>query len=227
MADQPHLTDTDLNEDPELAAALTAAFGADGIESFAEVDHETKGSQASLSDLVKRLDAAMNRLGAVQQADLADASKTTANETRCIVIDCAGQSAAFPLASITEIERLPPYTILPRTPAWCLGVANIRGQIVSVTDLAALVNAPSAKDQNDPKVVIVHSQQADAHTAVVVDRVIGIRSFHDSVFQSPEDLAAPLATFADRIASTNGQQILVLNADRIFQHPEMLPFINS
>ncbi|MEO1526380.1 MAG: chemotaxis protein CheW [Planctomycetota bacterium] len=227
MTDHPDLTDTELHEDPELAAALTAAFGADGIQSFTEIDKEKKGSRASLSDLVSRLDAAMNQLGAVQQANLPESPDTVANETRCVVIECAGQLAAFPLASITEIERLPNYTILPRTPAWCLGVANMRGQIVSITDLAALANATQEKDQSDPKVVIVHGRRADAHTAVVIDRVIGIRSFQNKLIQSPEELSAPLAAFADQIANANGEQILILNADRILEHPEMQPFMNS
>ena len=226
MTDQQPFSNADLEEDPELAAALTAAFGAEGLQSFSEVDQEKQGPHGSLSELVQRLDAAMERLGSTLSPSEESPQKVT-QETRCVVVECAGQVAAFKLDSITEIERLPRYTILPRTPEWCLGVANIRGQIVSVTDLAALANATSTTDHNDPKVVIVHSQTAGAHTAIVVDRVIGIRAFDDGVFRRPNDLTAPLAVFADQIANADGQQILILNADRVFEHPDMLPFLKS
>lgn len=229
MTERPPSNESDLESDPDLIAALQAAFGDEGIESFAELDSEQDVDHENPEDSVGTLDQPMELLEQVSglaTSSILDTS-TEGEDPRYVVFFAAGQIAAFPISGVTEIERLPDYTELPRTPSWCLGVANIRGKIVSVTDLAALAQAPLDSEPADPKVIVVHGEESGATTAVVVDQVMGIRSFCKGVSDSPDDLSVPLAPLADQIATTDHGPVLLVNPDRLFAHPEMQPLMKN
>ncbi len=217
----------DLREDPELLAALNAAFGEEGVQAFAESDDAVNPAEHCLEELIGQLDQAMDSLGPLAYAPTSEDENraSAAAETRYVVFVTAGQLAALPLSGIAEIDRLPDFTPLPHTPAWCLGIANIRGQVVSVTDLAALTNAPSEANSSTQKVIIARSDSANATTALVVDRVIGIRGFRDGLMKRPDDLSSPLAQFAEQIANFDSRQVLLIEPDRLFAHPDMLPLM--
>ncbi|MEO1619018.1 MAG: chemotaxis protein CheW [Planctomycetota bacterium] len=228
MADFPLNDGADLEEDPELLAAMAAAFGEEAVGEQDAESHQAV-DENSLQQLVDRLDGAIDNLEQtkVSQPGVVASADNETDEARYVVFEMSGQLAAFPLSGITEIERLPNITPLPRTPEWCLGIANVRGQIVSVTDLAALTGATQSGDLADQKVIMVHSQKHNATTALVVDRVIGIRSFGEEISKRPEELNAPLAPFATEIARVDQQHILLVQADELLSHPEMQPFMKD
>lgn len=49
------------------------------------------------------------------------------------------QAFALPLTSAAHIERVPTITFVPNTPPFVRGISNLRGQLVPVIDLAALL----------------------------------------------------------------------------------------
>lgn len=235
MPDIPLYDDADLGDDPDLLAALTAAFGDQGAEIYSESDSEEAelntpvGSSEDLAALIARLDRAMESIDTPVRPETPKVNATQAaeKEDRYVVIEFSKQLAAFPLSGITEIERLPAYTSLPQMPRWCVGITNIRGEVISVTSLAALAGAASLGDPRKQKVVIVRSPAASASTALVVDKVIGIRNFTGNTSPRPDDLKSPLADFSNHIARFDNHQILLLDPDLLLGHPEMQPFMNE
>ena len=250
MQDSTPFDDANLGDDPELIAALAAAFGDEGAGMLSEVTKpdaivalaadnqgdldqtqpDSAASHTSLADLIGKLDQAMASVGGDQEqaAIVPDAtdSAPTLQEDRYVVFQTGDQLAAIPLTGITEIDRLPNYTPLPRTPDWCLGVANLRGEIVSITDLAALIGEAGHATQG-LKVMIIRSQKDAASTALVVDRVVGIRSFSEGTTKLPEDLKSPLAPFSTEIGSIDSEQVLLVDPDLLMQHPDMQPYMRG
>ena len=228
VASSPSIDDAE-----HLLSLLDAApLGDESSETESPISHfdESNGASVdddpnSLSNLIARLDEAMEKIGEANPVSnhpiAADVSST---EQRHVIFETAGQKAALSLHHILEIERLPPHTPLPRTPPWCLGIANIRGRIVSVTHVAALVGLPTRTD-HQAKVVLTRSEKHDATTAVVVDRVIGLRSLGQTVTKRPEDLRSPLAELASQVARFEDEPILLIDPDRLFSHPEMRPYM--
>lgn len=235
MPDIPLYDDADLDGDPDLLAALTAAFGDEGADIFSEsgADDSEESLKTDtceeLGALIARLDLAMESIDTPLRPETPKAisTQTAEKEDRYVVIEFAGQMAAFPLSGITEIERLPAYTSLPQMPRWCVGITNIRGEVISVTSLAALAGDASRGDPRKQKVVIVRSPAAAASTALVVDRVIGIRNFSGNTSPRPDDLKSPLADFSNQIARFENHQILLVDPDLLLGHPEMQPFMNE
>ncbi len=76
-----------------------------------------------------------------------------------------------------EISRRPDITPLPNLPDWVLGVSNIRGEIISITDLKFFFGLPIQKKNNagtGKMVIILHNHEIKV--GAVVDRVTGIFS---------------------------------------------------
>ena len=256
MPNSPLFDDADLGDDPELLAAISAAFGDESAESLTEeltanspttdVTKDQNTAPASplpaqvptqeptdnLADLIGKLDQAMASMGDDQDETSvaptsSESSSTSLQENRYVVFQTGEQLAAIPLSGITEIDRVPSYTPLPRTPQWCLGVANLRGQIVSITDLAALIGEAGNASLRGQKIMIIRSEKFAASTALVVDRVGGIRSFNEGTVKRPDDVKSPLAQFASEIASIDREQVLLVDPDLLMQHSDMQPYMQA
>jgi len=83
----------------------------------------------------------------------------------------------IPLSGALEISRRPDITPLPNLPDWVLGVSNIRGEIISITDLKIFFGLPIQKKNNagtGKMVIILHNHEIKV--GAVVDRVTGIFS---------------------------------------------------
>lgn len=75
-------------------------------------------------------------------------------------------------------EVLPVPVSLARVPGgrrWLRGIANVRGQLLPLTDLKALLGAGAASRQRKARVLVVNHRGVPA--GLVVDEVIGIRRF--------------------------------------------------
>lgn len=221
----PHDDDAGF-DDPELLAAMAAAFGEPGI---ANAETQSNNDGESLAGLIERLESSMAKLGEATSDETATDSGATSrqDEERFIVFETAGRQAGLPLSCTREIERLPAYTKLPRTPSWLRGIANVRGQILSITDLGALVGGEVEPNQPRQKIIVVHNEKRAATTALVVDRIVGIRSFPGRAIPCPTDLTDPLAGLADQAARTSDGLVLLLHPLRLFDHPSMQPFMTA
>ncbi|HYI14533.1 MAG TPA: chemotaxis protein CheW, partial [Thermomicrobiales bacterium] len=89
-----------------------------------------------------------------------------------IVLTVAGTDIAVPLGMVLEVERVPPLVPVPGGPAWVVGIANLRGTILTVADLAAMLNLGTWIQRADARVIVVRSIEP---LALGVDAVRGMR----------------------------------------------------
>jgi twitching motility protein PilI len=120
-----------------------------------------------------------------------------------------------------EVVSVPELTPVPRTRAWFRGIANVRGALFSVVDLAGFLGqAPTALDP-DSRLLLV-GQRFGTSVALLVDRVLGLRKvseFTPELSAVEPDGAAPWAGEAYRDA--DGQrwrrlEVAALLADEDF-----------
>jgi len=117
------------------------------------------------------------------QARLADklqAAKTQARTASWLAIDCAGYGLLLPLREAGEIFPLVPLVKVPHTADWFLGVANLRGGVYGVVDLAAFLSGRSpavAKDAaRDQARLVAFNPAFGVNCALLADRLMGLRS---------------------------------------------------
>lgn len=121
------------------------------------------------------------------------------------------------VCDVREIFQDYDITPVPGVPDYVLGVVNVRGEILSVTDPARLMRIGSidlAQDEK-PAIVIVCEEVA---TAVVVDEIGDIAEVaHDAIEPPVSIIDRSQAEFIASSAFVNGTMIGVINIERLLQ----------
>ncbi|OQX79385.1 MAG: hypothetical protein B6D64_04965 [Bacteroidetes bacterium 4484_276] len=83
----------------------------------------------------------------------------------------SGETYAIDSNFVSEVIHLKYLTPLPCTPAFILGIINIRGKIISIIDIKKFFNLPEKEISNINKVIIV--KHNDIEVGLLVDEILG------------------------------------------------------
>ncbi len=84
-----------------------------------------------------------------------------------------GQRMVAPMDEVAEIISVPKYTRLPGVKPWVLGVANLRGRLLPVYDLEALVGSNRGSPKRQRRVLAV--DMGDHYCGLLVSKVFGMQ----------------------------------------------------
>jgi twitching motility protein PilI len=79
------------------------------------------------------------------------------------------------LHEVSEVLPVPPMQHVPLTLPWFLGVANVRGNLYNITDLAQFMGLPPTPKSINNRIVLINSEMI-TQVAVVIDSLVGLRS---------------------------------------------------
>lgn len=97
-----------------------------------------------------------------------------------VAFEMLGQYFVAPLGDVAEVIYLPEYTHLPNTKSWSYGVANLRGHLLSISNLAGyLTNAIEEIKVTSKVLCLSHPEH---NCGVVVDQVFGIQHFNKRAY---------------------------------------------
>ncbi len=138
------------------------------------------------------------------QSRLAQRLQEARSEVRSqswLAIECERRGLLVPLAMAGEIFSVGTLMPVPHTRPWFLGVANLRGGLHGVVDLAAFLGLrqPLARDAlRDDARLLAFNASIGAHCAVLVDRLAGLRSAQQLTAEpaGPPDAIEPRPSFA-------------------------------
>ena len=77
-----------------------------------------------------------------------------------------------------EVVPVPELTPVPRTRPWFRGIANVRGALFSVVDLAGFLGQAPTALREDSRLLLV-GQRFGTSAALLVDRVLGLRKLSE------------------------------------------------
>lgn len=128
-----------------------------------------------------------------------------------------------PIGDVRETIGLRPITALFHVPPCLAGIANLRGEILAVIDVAALLGLPSTRRGPESRIVIVeHGGRA---AGLIVDRLDAILSVPAAdVSEAPPTLSAEVARLLAGVVSTPERTVAVLDTARLFASAELAPF---
>jgi twitching motility protein PilI len=89
-----------------------------------------------------------------------------------VLID--GRNWLVDMADVGEVLPLPRLISVPFTKPWFRGVANVRGNLYGVADMAAYEQSGAASGDANNRVLLVAERHA-FNAALLVDRVLGLR----------------------------------------------------
>ncbi len=127
-------------------------------------------------------------------AERLKAARTETSSVTWLAVECSSHGLLVPLATAGEIFPAGALLPVPHTKPWFLGVANLRGGLHGVVDLAAFLGlrAPLARDAvREQARLLAFNAQLGAHSAVLVDRLAGLRNRNQMTEIAADGLARP------------------------------------
>lgn len=132
----------------------------------------------------------------------------------------AGQRLAVDMDQVSEILQPPRLTKVPGVRSWVLGIANVRGRLVPVMDLAGLLGLSGQANWRSRRVLIVEHE--DHLTGLLVDAVLGMQQFALDSYQEITDLDPAIAKFCSNGYEKDNKAWPVFQLQDLAQAPEFL-----
>jgi chemotaxis signal transduction protein len=189
--------------------------------------HDPKADATKAQEPQDLIEAALAGVHADLTSEPVEPLRTpdVAAATAHVVFRLAGRVMAIPLAAVSEIARPPRVTRLPHVPAWVLGIANLRGDIVSILDLEGFFSGKSGKTSHEQRMLALRPAGDEVRTAVLVDSVDGIQAFEDArVSRVTRGYDAEVAPYARGLYQLEEELAVVLDAERLLQSKPMRQF---
>ncbi|MEC5215772.1 twitching motility protein PilI [Actimicrobium sp. GrIS 1.19] len=145
---------------------------------------------------LKRADAGARRLRLrefqVQLVERMEAARTGAQaKTSQLGVMIGPDRCLLDLQQAGEIVSVGSITAVPLTRPWFLGLTNLRGNLISVVDLAQLQGHPPTVIDKDCRIIAFGPSLA-FNSALLVSRVLGLRNVAEmTVQEDPADSVLP------------------------------------
>ena len=184
-------------------------------------------TEVDLDELIAVIDREVKRAFDPERTPetVAATSMMVKDEEQHVLFDLAGAEYAVPIANVIEIGRPPDVTPVPNVPDWVLGVANLRGEVISMVDLRTFLGMDGTSYGQDSRMLVARASEENVTTGLIVDQVNGIR------YLAVDRIVTPGALIEDRIApylrgvyEHDGRLLVVLNMERLLLSPEMHQF---
>jgi twitching motility protein PilI len=108
-------------------------------------------------------------------AERLQAARTQQRATSWLAVECARRGFLLPLGQAGEIFSLAPLVNVPHSNDWFLGVANLRGGLYGVVDLARFLGVGAGASREQARLV-VFNPIFELNCALLIDRLAGLRS---------------------------------------------------
>ena len=147
------------------------------------------------------------------------ARNLTAGDRELIAFRIGDQEFCVNIMSVREIRGWTPATAMPHSPAYVLGVINLRGAVLPIVDLSLRLGMKPA----EPTVrhVIIVAQVGPKVVGLLVDAVSDILTVTDDNMQPTPDIANEAAkAYARGIFAIEGRMICNIELDALFPHTE-------
>lgn len=146
-------------------------------------------------------------------AERLSAAKTQQRGQSWLAVECSARGFLFPLREAGEIFPLGPLQPVPYSQRWFLGVANLRGHLNGVVDLAGFLGVKTADSMREQARLVGFNPSLEINCALLVDRLCGLRSEGDLQADAVTDAAAGAAAARPAFAGSRYRD----SAGRVWQ----------
>ena len=141
-----------------------------------------------------------------------------ANHWQGIAFICGHQSFIVPLDYIVEIIPCPPVMAIPKVKPWFLGVANLRGDMLPITDLQYLLGFAKTPIEKYTPVLVMHYQ--GELSGILVHKIVGLYSLPESaphVFSLPP--TSPFAPYTEEVIQEGNDIFPLFQINKLIDNP--------
>ena len=99
-------------------------------------------------------------------------STETESGAKFVVFSLGEEFYAAPAACVSEVVQMPEVTALPNVPEWLAGVTSLRGEIISVVNLAKLENPQNDfNPHSKSKLIALRGQNSPFSVGLLADKI--------------------------------------------------------
>lgn len=137
----------------------------------------------------------------------------TGEQLTLLQIEAAGTRLLLAAGTLVEVIARPDVTHVPAMPPWVSGVANLRGVVLTVVDLAPFLGLGAAVITARSCLLVLEGTRGQANTALGADRVGRLHSIDQGAIERlPEaDVGVP-AECCIGMSRVTGELLPVLDA---------------
>lgn len=137
-----------------------------------------------------------------------------------------GQRYVAPLEQVSEILISTSYTRLPGVYSWMKGVANVRGRLMAVMDLAGFLDKSTDLQERRRRLLVI--DQGDLYTGLTVDDVYGMQHFNVETFVAePEEVDGAVQPYLEGAYQRDGELWPVFSLLNLASDPRFLQVARS
>ncbi|MCE1240040.1 MAG: chemotaxis protein CheW [Azonexaceae bacterium] len=134
-------------------------------------------------------------------------------------IEARGESWLVELSDGGEIVQAPQLTEVPLTRPWFAGIANVRGNLHSVTDFSAFLGGPQTPRNANTRLLLIGTRHG-SNAALLVSRMLGLKNPEDFV---PADADEQLPAWGrQRFSDVHGGMWHKLSVRELLADPEFM-----
>jgi purine-binding chemotaxis protein CheW len=130
----------------------------------------------------------------------------------------ASERYALETRHVQDVHPLRDLTPLPCTPAFVLGIVNLRGRILPVLDLKKFFDLPERGLTDLHRIILVRGN--DLEFGVLADVIVGVRSVAADSLQP--SLPTLTGIRADYLKGIGEDRLVVLDVERILADPKII-----
>ena len=130
----------------------------------------------------------------------------------------AGEEYGISILKVQEIRSYETTTRIPGTPAYLLGVINLRGSVVPIVDLRLKFELRDAEGEVNPVIILVKisTQNKESTIGIVVDAVSDVYAIGaQDVTTAPDIASNSVKAFVTGLATVDSKMIILLDIDAL------------
>ena len=124
-------------------------------------------------------------------AERLQAARTEPLGRSWLAVECSSRGFLFPLRDAGEIFAMSALVHVPHSHRWFLGVANLRGHLHGVVDLAGFLGVKTSEAGREQARLVGFNQSLDINCVLLVDRLSGLRSENELTRDAEESGERP------------------------------------
>ncbi len=153
------------------------------------------------------------------------AARTEGVQAAWLAVEAAGRKYLFPLSQSGEIFPFSSTQPVPYTQGWFMGVANLRGGLYGVVDLAGYVSGQAPAQRSDAgraeSRLVALNALLEVNCALLIDRLAGLRNM-EAFTTSAEPPAGSPDYFGSGYTDAGGAYWQEINLQALSQQPQFL-----
>lgn len=142
-------------------------------------------------------------------------AKGSAISTSRLGVIVGSKRVLINLNQVSEVLPVPPMQNVPLTLPWFLGVANIRGNLYNITDLAQFMGLPPMPKSMNNRIVLIKSETT-TQAALVIESLVGLRSVEAMKSKPKANINEPFFS-KNSYEDVDGNEWLELDVEALVQ----------